>query len=530
MKKEKFDFDSVLYSNIFENATIGVVVVNQEGLIRQVNPFAEQLFGYEPQELEGERLHILIPEKSKPIHHKLRTSYFDNPVPRPMGVGRELSGQKKDGTTFPLEISLSSAIVKGERFAIAFVSNVKERVEAIRKMAESEKHLSTIIDAVVDGIITINREGIVQTINPAIEKLFGYSEEEIIGKSIEILMPEPYHSEHEGYLNNYHTSHKKKIIGIGREVYGCKKGGTVFPLYLGVSEAMADNKPIYIGVIHDLTDRKKAEKAAIEKQEYLQNYAESLQKEVEIRTSELRESEEKLKFSLGKERELGELKSRFVSMASHEFRTPLSTVLSSTELLEMYAEVGKYDKLQKHFTLIKNSVANLNNILNDFLSLEKVEAGLVTLNLQSTDLNTLTSEVKEEIKLLLKSGQRIVLKKEGDMTAFIDAFLVRNILLNILSNAIKYSPEDKDIHWTIENNTDHILISVKDEGIGIPEKEQQNMFTRFYRASNASAIKGTGLGLTIIKRHLDLMQGDIFFESKEGEGTTFRVSIPLKNK
>ena len=236
-------------------------------------------------------------------------------------------------------------------------------------------------------------------------------------------------------------------------------------------------------------------------------------------------AERQLEQALKKERDVGLLKSRFVSMASHEFRTPLTSILASAGLIDMYRERGQLDKQIKHVERIKSSVDNLTSILNDFLSLEKLESGKINLKTMPVDFLSFISELREEVSLMRKN-QIIEHRHEGGNMVDIDPHLVKNILLNLLSNAIKYSPENKAVQLITEKKDGRLKIQVVDHGIGIPAEEQEELFSRFFRASNATTIQGTGLGLTIVKRYVDLMNGSISFISRENQGTTFEVEIP----
>ena len=258
-----------------------------------------------------------------------------------------------------------------------------------------------------------------------------------------------------------------------------------------------------------------------------------LEKRVEERTRELEEAVVKLDESrneiieaLQKEKELNELKSRFVSMASHEFRTPLSTILSSTTLLEKYSD-DEPEKKIKHFQRIKASIKNLIEILESFLSLSKLEEGRVESNPSYFEIDKFGHELVEDMGPLLAEGQQINYKHTGAKEVFIDKQMLHNILLNLLSNAIKYSPPGKEICFTSEIKEEDIIFKVKDSGIGIPEDEQKHLFERFFRARNVTNIQGTGLGLNIVKKYVELLGGNINFESRSGEGTTFTVMIPI---
>lgn len=387
--------------------------------------------------------------------------------------------------------------------------------------------LAAIIDHAIDGIITIDNRGNVESINPAALELFGYQAEEVIGHNISMLMPEPDRGNHDGYLHNYQTTGHKKIIGIGREVMGLKKNGETFPFRLAVSEVWLKDKNIFTGFIHDLSREKAAE-------DMLKQHATELEHKVSERTrdlislvSELEKAKAEVSKSLEKEIELNQLKSRFVSMASHEFRTPLSSVQLSASLIEKYSERPD-DKANiiKHTNKIKSAVQLLTSILNDFLSLEKLEAGIVVMNKQYINLVELAEEITEEMQLICKKNQHIVYQHTGEIGHFtLDPNLLKNALVNLISNAIKYSGEDTLIEFTTCIDDEGCLISVKDNGIGIPEEDQIHLFEPFFRAHNTGNIPGTGLGLNIVKRYIELMAGQMEFESEVHKGTSFRVSF-----
>ena len=245
----------------------------------------------------------------------------------------------------------------------------------------------------------------------------------------------------------------------------------------------------------------------------------------------LREKEKALRKAYEREKELNHLKSRFVSMASHEFRTPLSTILSSAELIEAYNESGQDEKRGKHILRIRSAVNNLTSILNDFLSLSKLEEGKVVSQSEVFELKAFCDDLLEDIMPILKPGQKVVSITEIPSTVlFLDHKLLKNILLNLFSNAIKYSEQDKSIYFEFFMDENMLYFSIRDEGVGIPAEEQEYLFTRFFRAHNVENIQGTGLGLTIVKRYLELMNGTIQYESKEGHGTKFQISLPKKNQ
>ncbi|MEM6964042.1 MAG: PAS domain S-box protein [Bacteroidota bacterium] len=298
-----------------------------------------------------------------------------------------------------------------------------------------------------------------------------------------------------------------------------RKDQTSYPVEVHLQYSKIGYRPVFVAFTLDISERKKYERKLLE-------YSDQLEQKVIERTFKLQESEAKLKIALEKEKQLGELKSRFVSMASHEFRTPLSSILSSANLIGRYEKEEQQINRMKHVHRIESSVKNLSGILNDFLSLEKLESGKVRWHPVALDFEEYIGQVIDEVTLIAKGEQKIIHEHTGASTVFADEHLVKNILINLLSNAIKYSPDDKVVELVTESQDGHLSIKVRDYGIGIPEEDQKYMFTRFFRANNVMNIQGTGLGLTIVKRYLDLMNGKIWFESTQGEGTTFFVEIP----
>jgi PAS domain S-box-containing protein len=394
---------------------------------------------------------------------------------------------------------------------------------------ENAALLKAIIENAIDGIITIGERGDIETINPSACKLFQYEPQEVIGKNISILMPPPYKQEHDHYIDRYQTTGRAHIIGIGREVTGLRKDGTQFPFRLGVSDVNFSGRKIYAGFIHDLSREKEAE-------DKLKEYASHLEEVVEERTlslkqsvRELQKAKEEVSQSLEKEKELGQLKSRFVSMASHEFRTPLSAVQLSASLIDKYAEPLHSPQISKHVNKIKNAVGNLTTILNDFLSLEKLEAGRVEPSYTTFDLIKLAEEITEEMQLMAKQNQNILYQHTGTSSMVqLDINLLKNCIINLITNAIKYSGENSFIEFNTEINISGCSVTIKDNGIGIPENDQKHLFEAFFRAHNTGNIPGTGLGLNIVARYAALMNGEVDFQSNVNEGTSFTISFPAQ--
>lgn len=414
--------------------------------------------------------------------------------------------------------------------------------------AQSVAFLRDIIGTATDGIFVINTAGVIQAINPAAADLFGYDIRELEGRNVSVLMPEPHRGAHDGYIANYLRTGHAKIIGIGREIEGKRKDGTLFPARLAVSEVFANEQHYFTGFIHDMSDVKEAEQRVMALNEELEQMVhmrteelqdainrlltinKRLEHEVEERQlaqDALVHTQSDLRDALHKEKELNELKSRFISMASHEFRTPLTTILSSTALLKRYSEADQQEKREKHLQRITSSVKHLTGILNDFLSISKIEEGRIQINPVESNLITLCEEVQEDFEGLLKEDQQIVVTASvQEINVVTDKHVVKSVLLNLLSNASKYSPEGTTITMHCEDNGETVSVAIRDRGMGIPESEQKHLFTRFFRASNATNIQGTGLGLNIVTGYLNMLRGDITFESVQEQGSTFTVTFP----
>ena len=375
-------------------------------------------------------------------------------------------------------------------------------------------------DAISEGIIVVNQNQIIVATNKASNELFGYEHEALIGKPLNTLIPEKYHPDHGGHFQKFMGQSQKRQMGGGRDLYGVRSDGSEFPVEVGLNPFEIYGVTYVMTLVIDITESKRSK-------EELKILNRELEQKIALRTELLLKSETELKIALKKEEELGVLKSLFVSMASHEFRTPLSAIRSSVDLLSRYHGMGIIDKQVKHFERIRRSVRNLVTTLDDFLSLEKMESGTVAMHPVQLDFGDYIQDVLTEVGPWKKTGQQVVHEHSGDQKVGIDPNLVRNVLLNVLSNALKYSPDGSIVKVVTHNEGGKLAMAVIDSGMGIPEEEQEKMFTRYFRASNTEEISGTGLGLTIVKRYLDLMQGDISFVSKAGKGTTFNIVIPL---
>lgn len=522
---------------LFTHASMGIVVVSSRGIINLVNPFALKLFGYAAEEITGKPIEMLIPQRYHHKHVGHRDKYVVRPHNRPMGVGMDLFAIKKDGTEFPVEVSLGAFEDNGEENVIAFISDI-----TIRKNAEKEvkklnddleatvakrtndliqamKQLKIANDKLEDAlyyqkglldnagamIIATDEKGIIKLFNPEAALKTGYDPDEVINKKTPLFLLDKKEIENKRkeifkgtelkiksdfevlVYSSAYQSHKEELFTYYR------KNNTSFPVSLTVSAIKNNAGEVtgYAGIAIDISERKKAE--------------------------------EKLLKALEKEMELNELKSRFVSMASHEFRTPLSTVLSSAYLIEKYSTTDDQPKREKHLQRIISSVNMLTDILNDFLSVGKIEEGKIQVRLSEFNISEYISSVIEEIKNTLKKDQQVLYHHEGAQQVVMDPSLLKHIIMNLVSNASKFSGEGSIIEINVFNNEERIRLSVKDNGIGISKEDQQHLMERFFRGANVANIQGTGLGLHIVSKYAELMNGKLSCKSELEKGTTFTI-------
>jgi PAS domain S-box-containing protein len=403
-------------------------------------------------------------------------------------------------------------------------------------------HLVSLFENATEGIILTNGSGKIVLVNPAAERTFGYPANELIGNPIEILIPDSIKPHHHALREGFYANPSNRVMGHGRDLYAKRKDGGKIPVEVSLSFYHRDEELFVIAFIVDITHRKKIEHNVQEQKKELEKLANDMRKlntqleaKVEERTTILKEALQKLEQSqqelseaLDKEKQLSEMKGRFVSMASHEFRTPLSTVLSSASLLSKYKTTEEQDKRDRHVDKIKNSVKHLNDILEDFLSLGKLNEGKVEAHITEFDVNAFMEDTLDEMKGLLKKGQHLNYHHSGDNNSWSDKKLLKNIIINLVSNAIKFSEEGKSIDVTSEVKDDAMKISIADKGIGISGNDLEHLYASFYRGKNAVNIQGTGLGLHIVKRYIELLEGTIDVKSIIGEGSTFCITLPVK--
>jgi len=398
----------------------------------------------------------------------------------------------------------------------------------------TESRFENVFNHANEGILIGNSTGKIILTNPKCNALFGYDADELNGQLVEVLIPVKYAERHVDHRESFMKHPVRRPMGKGMTLFGKRKDGTEFPVEVSLSYYETAEGLFVIGFIIDVSERFVQQKNIIRINQELKVLNENLENKVSERTlvlkealSELETSRDELEQALEKEKELNEMKSRFITMASHEFRTPLSTILSSASLIAKYMETHQQDHREKHVGRIKSAVNGLTEILNDFLSIGKLEEGKVQVNWTSVDVTQLITEVIDELQVLCKDGQKITFVHEPDSMWISDRALLKNMMVNLISNAIKFSNEDSvvKVNTSIVDRT--LRIVIEDQGIGISEDDKKHMFERFFRGQNAQNIQGTGLGLNIITKYLELLQGDIDLQSELNVGTTFTITLPL---
>ncbi|NEV94974.1 PAS domain S-box protein [Psychroflexus sp. YR1-1] len=497
-----FQQDQEIFNILLDSVSEGVVIVDEHQNIVEVNKAAEQMFGYEKNELPSQSLNILIPQNYHAKHGEHFKGFIKNREQRRMGHGRDIYGAKKDGSVFPIEASLNPFRIYGKNYIMALVIDITER----KKLEQEKTHLAKIFEESLNEIYVFDAKSLkFINVNHGAQKNIGYTLAEM--ESMSPLDIKPDYNEAQ-FREEIELLSKGNVEKIEFETVHQRKSGSTYPVNVHLQRSKLGDRDVFVAIILDITEQK--------------SHTEKLEKTVETRTKELQTA-------LAAEKELNELKTKFLSMVSHEFKTPLSSILTSTMLLTKYKLTEQQDKREKHINTISEKVHYLNNILNDFLSVEKLEKGKINYKFTTFKLSKVLNEVIYNANMLLKNGQQINYPQNiDDISLHQDEKILELTLSNLIYNSIKYSPEDTVIDINIDQNETTTILKIKDNGIGIPENDQKNIFNRYFRAENALLMQGTGIGLNIVKDHLENLNGTISFESIENRGSTFIVELPNK--
>jgi two-component system sensor kinase FixL len=465
--------------SIIDSAVDGIIVIDGHGRIEAFNPGAERLFGYPEPEVLGRNVKMLMPSPYHDEHDGYLDRYLQTGAATIIGTGREVTGRRRDGSTFPLHLSVGEMAVKGERKFTGMLHDLTQRVRLEDELRASEARWRSVIDSAVDGIVVIDAHGRIEAFNPAAVRLFGYEEREVVGRNVNILMPSPYHEEHDTYLTRHLATGVQKIIGTGREVTGLRRDGTMFPLHLSVGKMTVGGEQRFTGILHDLSARVRIEK-------------------------QLREQT-----SLAK---LGEM----AAVIAHEVKNPLAGVRGAIQIIGTRLPKGSKDA--SIVTEIVSRIDTLNELMKDLLlfarppqpKLAVVDIGALV----TTTANLLRGDPAFEQVQVRVGGE--------PARALGDAELLKIVFVNLLVNAAHAMQGRGTIHVSLAAIADMCQIAFTDEGPGIPADVLEKIFTPFF----TTKARGSGLGLPTVRRLIEAHQGTISIACPSAGGTVVTVQLP----
>lgn len=465
---------------IIKSAVDGIVVIDDRGRIEVFNPAAERLFGYAAAEVIGRNVSVLMPAPYRDEHDGYLKRYLDEGSARVIGIGREVQGLRRDGTVFPLHLSVGEMLVEGQRKFTAILHDLSRRVELENRLRSSEERWRAIVEAAVDAIIVIDGRGRIEAFNPAAVRLFGYPEGDVIGKNVSLLMPPPYRDEHDAYLDRYQREGRARIIGIGREVNGRHRDGTIIPLHLSVGEMLVTGEKKFVGMLHDLTARKRIEQQLSEQQ------------------------------SLAK---IGEM----AAVLAHEIRNPLAGIRGAMQVM-----AARYESGSKEGMVMKEIIARvdtLSELMQDLLLYARPPKPRPA----PVDLKRLIQTVVELISRDPEvSGVQVNVEGASPL-AHADPELLKIVFQNLLINGAHAMAGRGELRVRLTGNGQLSAVAFTDHGPGIPPDIRDKIFTPFF----TTKVRGTGLGLPTAKRLVEAQGGTIAIECPPNGGTTVLVQVPI---
>lgn len=506
VEREEFDFENhARLKAVIDTAIDGIITIDNQGIIETVNPAAAGIFGYMPEEIIGHNVKILMPEPDHSQHDTYIENYNRTGIGQIIGKGREVVGRKKNGALFPFLLSISEVKLKGKKIFTGIIHNITELKIAEAALRESENKINAIIYAAVDGIITIDKRGIMEMVNPSAARLFGYEATELLGKSINMLMPEPDSSNHDGYMHRYHQTGERRIIGIGREVTGKRKDGTLFPFFLSISEVKLADRTVYTGFVHDITKQKISE-------ERLRRYA----AELERSNLELQD---------------------FAYVSSHDLQEPLRKIQAFGDRLKTKDYPHLSEQGKDYLERMLNAASRMQNLINDLLSFSRVTSKAKPF--VPVDLDQVLDEVLSDLEIAVERAQAEIIRSPLP-TIEAEPTQMRQLFQNLISNAIKFRKDNekpiiniyakhiqKKAHLTATPGDEVTEIYIEDNGIGFDEKYLDRIFNIFQRLEGQK-YEGSGIGLAICRKIAIRHGGDIMAKSKPGVGTRFIITLALK--
>lgn len=438
------------------------------------------------------------------------------------------------GAPFRAYMKLTYFEVVGRRMLLVNLTERSPLQRAERALAHSVRRFEAVFTNATLGIIVCDQPGDIVSVNVRAGQQFGYAPAELLGQPIDVLVPDVVGRHHAQLRESYNADPQVRNMGHNRPLVGQRRDGSMFPVEASLSHFYLDEELYMMAHILDLTAKQAAEQELLAQHQRVASLNAELEQKVIDRTNallitldQLEKRGDELALALQAEQALGELKSRFVSMASHEFRTPLTAVLSSADLIAEFPGGHQQAQRLKYVDHIRTSVQHLNNILEEFLSVGRIEEGRIEANPANLNLDSLVEETVADVQSLLKAGQTIDWHVECPIPVRLDASLLRKILINLLSNALKYSGQNAVTTVRAGCQGQELTITVQDQGVGISKEDQAHLFEQFFRAPSVIAVAGTGLGLYIITKYLELMGGTIDLQSAPGQGTTVTITLPL---
>jgi two-component system sensor kinase FixL len=474
-----FTASELRWKAIIESAVDGIIVIDARGRIEAINPAAERLFGRTESEVVGKNVAMLMPSPYHEEHDGYLAAYLATGVAKIIGKGREVSGLRRDGSVFPLHLSVGELSIGGERKFTGILHDLSERVRLEERLRASEAHWRSIVESAVDGIVLIDARGRIEAFNAAAERLFGYTEAEVEGRNVNVLMPAPYHDEHDEYLARYLSTGVKKIIGIGREVVGRRKDGSTFPLHLSVGEVSVGGERKFTGILHDLTGR-------VEMEERLREQA-----------------------ALAK---LGEM----AAVIAHEVKNPLAGIRGAIQVIGSRLPPASREAAVTAEVILR--IDGLNALMKDLLLFARApQPKPAPVDVKS--LLVMTADILGQDPGFSKVRVEI---GGSAPTLGADADLLRIVFLNLLVNGSHAMQGEGVIQVSVGSDGRNCHIAFSDHGPGIANEIREKIFTPFFTTKS----RGTGLGLPTAKRLVEAHNGTISIECPPGGGTTVTVELP----
>jgi PAS domain S-box-containing protein len=484
--------------SVVDHVLDAIITIDERGTVTTFNRAAERIFGYTARETIGQNVKLLMPQPYRGEHDQYIDNYRRTGKAKIIGIGREVVGRRKDGVSFPMELAISEFRLRGERYFTGIVRDITERKQAEEERRRAEERMRSVVDHVIDGIITIDARGQVESFNPAAEKIFGYQAGEVLGRNVKMLMPEPYHGEHDQYLGNYLHTGKPKIIGTGREVVGRRKDASTFPMELAVSEFTLGNQRFFTGIVRDITERKR------------------LEDQLRQRLQDLAEADRQ--------------KNDFLAMLGHELRNPLAPM--SNALYIMRRARANESMVEEAQSMIERQLQQLVRLVDDLLDLSRIVQGKIELRRERIRLGDAVRRAVETSQPTIDANGHVVELELPERPIYVMGDLIRlaQAISNLLNNAAKYSTHPGCIRVRVRAEGTYAVIAVEDEGAGIPPELLPRVFDLFVQGEDTLARSqgGLGIGLTLVRRVIEMHNGTVSAMSLgRGRGSEFALRLPM---